>query len=205
MLNRMGAMRIDLHVHTDASQCSCLSLDDIITHAAGLGLDGVCITDHHCMDALNHVSPGLQPNGMRLFVGQEYHCDQGDFLIFGPKAPLTPDLGAQQLLACVEQSGGVAIAAHPFREERPTAEFVIREGMCRIVESINGRNHAYENQGVDQWRKKYDLIECAGSDAHRLEELGKACTRFSIPVHTSDDLIYALKNGLCDPCYNCRP
>ena len=197
-------MFIDLHVHTTASPCSRLRLDDIMTHAAGAGLDGVCITDHHSMKALNRISPGLQPNGLRIFVGQEYHCDEGDFLIFGPEATLAPNLNARQLLSRVAQCGGAAVAAHPFRSARPTAEWVIENSICRIVESLNGRNSAPENRAVHQWRSKYDLVECAGSDAHTLEELGSVCTRFHIPVNTTADLIFALTNGLCEPCGNAR-
>lgn len=192
-------MLIDLHVHTDASECSNLPLDYIVNHAAGYGLGGVCITDHHCVDTLKQIKPGIQANGLRIFVGQEYHTRQGDFLIFGPEKSLAPNLSARDLLALVTESGGIAIAAHPFRQAKPTSESVIREKLCRIVESVNGRNRTMENQGMAQWRSKYDLIECGGSDAHSTEELGTAATRFHRPIDTMDDLILALKNGHCEP------
>ncbi len=192
-------MLIDIHVHTKASACSNLSIENIISHSAELGLDGVCITDHHCVDTLNHVRPGIQANGLRLFIGQEYHTDQGDFLIFGPQEALPKELAAQQLLERVADAGGAAVAAHPFRETRPTAESVIRNRWCHIVERVNGRNHVHENHATIQWLNRYPLVECAGSDAHRLEELGRICTRFHLPVSTMDDLIYGLNNGHCDP------
>lgn len=195
-------MLIDLHVHTDASACSNLSIDDILNHGPELGLDGVCITDHHSMKALDHIVPGQQANGLLVFVGQEYHSDHGDFLIFGPQAPLPPYLSTDKLLTTVADSGGVAIAAHPFRKARPMAESVIRNKMCHIVESINGRNQILENLNIVQWRTKYELSECAGSDAHSLDELGSAHTRFHVPIHSLEDLIYALRNGYCTPYLN---
>lgn len=192
-------MLIDLHVHTCASTCSQLPLDKIISNAAARGLNGVCITDHHSVDALHHIVPGRQSNGLQVFVGQEYSTRHGDFLIFGPQSPLPTGLTVKQLMANVAQQNGVAVAAHPFRPQRAVSEFIIREGLCRIVESVNGRNSAVANCKVKQWRRRYNLIECAGSDAHTIEELGRAKTRFTIPIHTTDDLIHALKNGLCAP------
>ena len=192
-------MLIDIHVHTCISACSRLELDEILEHAANFGLDGVCITDHHSVQALERITPGLQPNGLRLFVGQEYSSDDGDFLIFGPLTSLPEGLSAQALLSTVAHQGGAAVAAHPFRPRRPLSEFVIRDGLCRIVESINGRDSAAANQGIEQWRRKYDLIECGGSDAHTLAELGKVKTRFHVPINTTNQLVRALNSGLCSP------
>ena len=195
-------MLIDLHVHSRFSACSRLSLDEILDHAAGRGLDGVCITDHHSVQALEQITPGLQPNGLRLFVGQEYSSGQGDFLIFGPLTAFPQGLTAQALLASVAQTGGAAIAAHPFRPQCPTAEFVVRHKLCRIVESVNGRNSQEANQDVSQWLRRYDLVQCAGSDAHTLKELGRVKTRFHRPINSTADLVHALNNGLCAPHVN---
>lgn len=192
-------MLIDLHVHTRYSACSRLSLAQILEHAAGRGLDGVCITDHHSVQALEQITPGLQSNGLRLFVGQEYSTAHGDFLIFGPLAAYPQGMTAHELLNAVAQAGGAAVAAHPFRPQRPTAESIVREKRCRIVESVNGRNSAEDNQKLSRWRRKYEFIECAGSDAHSLEELGTVGTRFLVPIDSTTDLVQALNDGLCRP------
>lgn len=192
-------MLIDIHVHTTASTCSRLTIEEIVTHATEMGLNGVCITDHNSVDVLKHIKPGLQPNGLWLFVGQEYHTDHGDFLVFGPQEPLPAGLTARRLLKSVAQTGGAAIAAHPFRKAKPTAEAVIRNRWCRIVESVNGRNQAHENHATLRWLNRYPLTQCGGSDAHTIEELGRICTRFHLPIHTLGDLIFALNHGHCEP------
>ena len=112
---------------------------------------------------------------------------------------LAPHLGARRLLGRVAAAGGVAIAAHPFRRSRPVREDLIREGCCRIVESLNGRNRAGENRAVDGWRRRYDFTECAGSDAHCLAELGHVRTRFGQRVETRGQLVRALQRGVCAP------
>lgn len=192
-------MLFDLHVHTRLSTCSELSLDEIITHAPQLGLDGVCITDHHSFQARQQLASKTIPDELCIIVGTEYRTPDGDFLVFGPWAHLPSGLSARQLLAEVADQGGGAVAAHPFRRQAPVSEFVVQEGLCRTVESINGRNSRDENQQLKKWRKAYNVVECAGSDAHSLPELGKSVTRFDIPIHSDADLIYALNNGLCTP------
>ena len=188
-------MRFDLHVHTTLSPCSQLRLDKILSQAQERGLDGVCITDHHTMDIRHYVSEGVLGNGLRVIFGMEYATSNGDFLIFGPFEDLPPGLPAKLLLAHVERSGGVAIAAHPFRSQRPVDENLISSEMCKIVEGVNGRNTQYENSRVLDWQKKYSVDQVGGSDAHFLNELGRVHTHFTTPIHSRADFICALKQG----------
>jgi len=55
-------------------------------------------------------------------------------------------ISSKEILTEVNEVGGVAVAAHPCRKARPTKEYLIRKGYCRIVEGINGRNQEHENQ-----------------------------------------------------------
>ena len=188
-------MLFDIHVHTTLSPCSQLRLDQILSQAPERGLDGVCITDHNCMDVRKYVPEGVLGNGLRVIFGMEYSTSGGDFLIFGPFEDLPSGLPARILLKHVDRSGGVAIAAHPFRSQRPTDETLIKNEMCRIVEGVNGRNAHHENASVLDWQKKYNVAQVGGSDAHSLNELGSAYTTFTTPIHTRTDLVNALKQG----------
>jgi predicted metal-dependent phosphoesterase TrpH len=175
-----------------------MKLDQILSQAHKRGLDGVCITDHNTMDVRHYVPEGVLGNGLRVIFGMEYSTSKGDFLIYGPFEELPPGLPAQILLPHVERSGGVAIAAHPFRSQRPTDENLIKTGMCKIVEGVNGRNTHHENASVRNWQKKYNVAQVGGSDAHSLDELGSVHTTFSTPIHSRADLVNALKQGAFD-------
>ena len=184
-----------MHIHSTISPCSRLTLDDIVKHSKALGLDGVCITDHNAMEPQNIINEGIQPNGLYVIFGVEYTSSEGDFLLFGPFDKVPQGLSAPELLKWIDSIGGVAIAAHPFRHGRPTQEYLIADGMCRIVESRNGRNSDSENALLNKWRSIYSIREVGGSDAHRLEELGKVITLFNEPVRSRHELIIALKKG----------
>ncbi len=195
----LPAMLFDLHIHTTLSSCSQLMVADAITRAKACGLDGICITDHNTMDVRHLLSEGVQDNGLCVIFGMEYCTDQGDFLLFGPFETLKPHLPADLLLHIVDQSGGVAVAAHPFRKGRSLDRRIIDEGRCCAIESLNGRNTPSENWAVEQWRAHFDLAECGGSDAHSAEEVATFATRFLGPVRTRSDLIHLLKSHSCQP------
>lgn len=199
IIHSISIMLFDLHVHTTLSACSQLDIKDILQLARGRGLDGVCITDHDTMDIRHQLTEGIQPNGLVVVFGMEYSTSLGDFLVFAPTHKIPPRLSAERLLSTVEDMGGVAVAAHPFRSGRSVSEKLIKLGLCTAVESINGRNTPQENMAVEQWIERYDLFQCGGSDAHTIPELGTYATRFLVPVSTRTDLIQALKHGLCRP------
>ncbi len=195
-------MIFDLHVHTTFSNCSDLRIEDILEVAFIKGLDGVCITDHDTMSAGKYLKEGVQENGLCVIFGMEYTTHDGDFLIFGPFEDLPKGMDARSLLTKVNQLNGVAIAAHPFRKERPVKEYVIQEHLCDAIEAINGRNTDIENLQVKNWCKKYSLNQVGGSDAHTHEELGSIITRFTQPITSRVDFIHAVKRGLCYPEWN---
>ena len=188
-------MLFDLHIHTTLSPCSQLRLEEILVRASEKGLDGVCITDHHTMAVRHAVSEGIQANGLCVIAGMEYSTREGDFLLFGPFEDLSPGLSSQSLLRHVESSGGVAIAAHPFRPSRQVNEELIKERLCTIVEGVNGRNTTDENERVLRWQRQYQVSLVGGSDAHSLDELGRVPTAFTTQIHSRTDLIKALKMG----------
>jgi len=192
-------MLIDLHTHTDISPCGSLTIGEILANAKRLGLDGVCITDHDGMEAARYVREGVQEDGLVVIVGMEYATTDGDFLLFGPFEGLAPGLSAMEVLALVKEMGGAAVAAHPFRRNRSVSEFVMRSRLCRIMESVNGRNSSEDNARAEAWREEYSPHLTGGSDAHTLAELGRVVTFFPEPVASRAELAASLNAGRCRP------
>jgi len=167
--------------------------------AVKAGLDGVCITDHDTMAVRNHMREGMQDNGLCMIFGMEYETADGHFLLFGPYEGLSSGLDAPALLKLVRQTGGAAVAAHPFRAGMAVREDIFKAGICHMAERINGRNTEAENLKAAALVRRYGLTALAGSDAHTSGELGKAPTIFDMPILSRSDLIFALNNGLCRP------
>ena len=192
-------MIIDLHVHTAISACSKLEISDILAHAKRFGLDGVCVTDHDVMDIRNHMDEGIQEDGLCVIFGMEYATPQGDFLIFGPYEEIPTGLEGRDLLNLVRETGGAAVAAHPFRPGRSADVRILDNTPDLIVESLNGRNPALADTVAKGLCLVRGFSQTGGSDAHSLDELGRAATRFEASVKSRNDLIRALLQGLCSP------
>jgi len=188
-------MLFDLHVHTSFSPCSQMSPREVLDRARQVGLNGVCLTDHHSRAAAQVISEGPQPDGLVVLVGQEYATSQGDFLIFGPLAALAPGLPATQLLEMVQRAGGVAVGAHPCRQGRSLDPELAASGRIKVIEGVNGRNLLEENQLASGWGRENGLDLVGGSDAHTPEELGTAGTEFVQVIRGQNDLVRALKSG----------
>ncbi|QJB57312.1 PHP domain-containing protein [Pseudodesulfovibrio sp. zrk46] len=188
-------MLIDLHVHSDVSRCSVLSVDDILDNARSFGLDGVCITDHDTTGILSQIREGFQSDGLLVLVGMEYTTPQGDYLVHGPVESLKPGMDAHLLMTTVSEMGGVVIAAHPFRGWRPSDTSVITPRSCVAVEVENGRNTLFENTQAHVFSREQSMLGVAGSDAHRLDELARFPTNFTTPIASREDLVAALKAG----------
>ena len=192
-------MLIDIHVHSDNSSCSRMSIDEILNHAREYGLDGVCITDHDTTAVLSQITEGFQPDGLLVLVGMEYSTPQGDFLVFGDVESLEVGMDAPVMMARVREAGGAIVAAHPFRGWRPSDVSVITDGQCDAIEVVNGRNTDMDDFFAEGLATKTGLARSSGSDAHTLEELGQFPTRFRMPIANRSDLVTALKRGLCEP------
>lgn len=194
-------MRLDLHIHTTASPCSRLGLADILSRARDLGLDGVCLTDHDRVSRAAQELEGVQEDGLVVLVGMEYTTAEGDFLVFGPVEELPLGLPARELLPALRDLGGVAVAAHPFRSWRLTDPEVFSLGLETglAVERYNGRNLFQENEKAQILVERFGLHATGGSDAHSVNELGVAVTRFQRPVRTRAELVAALLAGDCEP------
>lgn len=194
-----SAMRIDLHVHSAVSACSVLSVRDILDRAKSLGLDGVCITDHDSTDVLSQIKEGFQPDGLLVLVGMEYTTPQGHFVVHGPVEALAPGMDLATLVDAVNLSGGAVVAAHPYRGWLASDPSVFSCSGLAAIEVVNGRNTEEENRRAEISALKAGFNRVAGSDAHSIEELGRCPTDFSVPITSRDDLVRALKRGLCEP------
>ena len=63
---------------------------------------------------------------------------------------------------------------------------------------MNGRGKPEENQFSQSLCALLGLAGTGGSDIHREEHIGKACTRFHNRISCLEDLVRELNNGACE-------
>jgi predicted metal-dependent phosphoesterase TrpH len=188
-------MLIDMHIHTRFSPCSIIRVRQLPRKLRDAGIDGACITDHDTTAARSLLKGLTDISGLCIIVGIEYTTTQGDFLIFGPVDNIRRGMDAKTLFGWIKREGGVAIPAHPFRRSRPADPDILH--FFDIIEALNGRNLASENDLCAHWIASHGNSKkrIGGSDAHTLDEIGRIVTIFDKNIYTSDDLIRELLCG----------
>jgi predicted metal-dependent phosphoesterase TrpH len=200
-------MRIDLHIHTSPrSACSYIDPLELIQEARRLKLDGICLTEHQVLWDTDDVDKLAREGGIRIFRGNEFTTNQGDILVFGFYRDIKELLIIQELREEVKTAGGFMIAAHPFRgfktfgigQLQMSVEQACKRKVLDFVDAIevgNGKLSPDENDMARKVAEKLGLPGTGGSDAHRVDEIGKWVTVFEKDVRSEIELVEELHAG----------
>ncbi|HSH37095.1 PHP domain-containing protein [Schnuerera sp.] len=190
-------MIIDTHIHENKySSDSFIDLKKAIDMAKLIGLDGICMTNHDNNDLRNDLGDSVKINGVLVIVGAEILTHQGDILVFGLKDIPKEKMHAEELLRLVKKHGGVAIAAHPFRNNNRGLEGHLHEvaDILDGVESFNGSTYSYHNLYAYATATQLGLPSLGASDAHVMDRIGKYATKFYDTIRDSKDFVEAIKS-----------
>lgn len=201
-------MIIDLHIHTKmGSSCSQLGPDELLERARELGLDAVCITDHHSHRGADRMIEYARGSGFPVFRGVEIFTEMGDMLVFGMKRDTKYHLTTfQELEEMADKDHAVIIHAHPCRGWNPKRErkhIYPRELVGRItaMETHNGGNTQRSNEWAGRISEELGIPGVGGSDAHMVSQVGKCVTVFERDIQDEAELISELKAGRFYPAY----
>lgn len=208
-------MLIDLHNHTyPKSDDSFMSPDELVDAARLAGLDGVCITEHDEFWTWEDTARLSKRHGILVLPGSEINTDAGHVLVFGLSRYRFGMHKPSFLRAEAASQGAVLIAAHPYRRrylEDPASDPEIRAEMLEraiadpqlrlfdAVESFNGRGTFNQNLFAHDLNQVLGRPGVGGSDAHRVNQVGTAATRFQRRITSLEDLIDEIRAGRTAP------
>jgi len=210
--NIKGGFVIDLHTHSfPASQCSSVSVDELIQEAKRIQLDAICLTDHNHVWDKKTIKELKQKHGFPVFGGNEITTDQGDMLVFGMQTDVKGIIKLADLYKMVDDVDGFLIAAHPFRGflvfNASHIGLTVEKAMQRsaykqvhALEIMNGKVTEKENRFAGKVAEGLGLSVTGGSDAHEISGVGKYATRFKHSIGNERELVQALKSGQYEPC-----
>lgn len=208
-------MKFDMHCHTkEGSIDAKVELESYVKKLAGLGYDGMLVTDHNSYkghDRWRTIRRYVQKAAGKPFVvlrGIEYDTrNGGHMLVVLPERVKTRafearGMSVQQLEQLVHKLGGIIGPAHPygngyfaFMHTRAGKKDKALMHKFDFVESFNACSKPFQNRLAKKLARRYHKPELGGSDGHRDEAIGTAFTEIDWDVRNNDDLIRAVKAG----------
>ena len=211
--------RLDLHLHTDASPDSRVTLAQAVRKARETQIDAIAVCDHNRCAPQEIFDQPLR-DGVLLIPGVEYSTEAGHLLglfLRGQVRVPKEETGRVRLAdasAAIRAAGGISVLAHPYEltqrsVEEISARIAENESLLDGIEVCNARATKKRRNANDLARAAAErfsrpIILTAGSDAHTKREIGGACVEVEADELTADALRAALTSPLSFSCGKCR-
>ncbi|MEG1427751.1 MAG: hypothetical protein RSC76_08700, partial [Oscillospiraceae bacterium] len=215
--------RYEMHCHDRfCSACAHSTPEEMVLAYAQKGYDGLVFTNHFLggNTAVDKSLPWAEkidcyyyaylrgkaaaPKGFTVLFGLEHRYENDgkevltynitpEFLKAHPNLHLLP-IGEYADL--VHSAGGFLTQAHPYREAWFINPAVLPPvNILDALETFNFFNSPPENQKAEDFAAAHHLYGCSGGDIHDIHEpLALAGMAFPHPIHSSQDLVSALKS-----------
>lgn len=211
--------KIETHLHTKpASTCGKLEPEEMIRLYHEAGYSTVFVSDHFAehhfaqwgedcswQEKVGHMYEGYlrakavgERLGMHVLFSPELSLGANHFLLYhADLAFLTQredyfQMTPEEFYPIAKAHGITVIQAHPFRDEKCTPYPLCADGF-EVINS-NPRHENFDEKTI-ALAKEYPLLLSAGSDAHRLEDIGGAAVVSPYEITTTAEYLALLKSG----------
>lgn len=190
-------LRIDFHVHTNASKDGLDDARSILNAARKKGLDGIAITDHNTMESIDDAVKMGKRMGVVIIRGEEVRTKSGDVLVFGLKKPIPKGLSLKRSIELAKKQCALVFAAHPYAKLFHILSSMgdeARKHEFDGIEAFNSRTYMENWKGIKLALEK-GICMIAGSDAHSAVEVGTAYTVVYANGKSEAEVLHALKKN----------
>lgn len=200
-----AVMKVDLHCHSEASWDCITSINDIPARCREAGIQVQAITDHNevwgakALKALVESDPDCD---LTIIIGEEITTTEGEIIGLFLQEKIEPGLTPDETVRQIRAQNGLVLLPHgfdPLKRYRLQPEARARvEDQLQIIETFNARvSRPRWNQAAVAWAEERGLLMSAGSDAHRLADIGAAWVEVPrTPIRGPEDLMQALQEGV---------
>ncbi|WP_313693364.1 PHP domain-containing protein [Halorarum halobium] len=173
-------VRIDCHVHTADSYDSTAPVEEVLRHAARVGIDGLVVTDHDRIERSLRAAERAAEFGLIGIPGVEVSTADGHLLAIGVETRPEPGRPLPATVEAVRDRGGVAVVPHPFQLSRHGASAAAITD-CDGIETFNAHGlTGIRNRQAARFADAFDYPRFGGSDAHRPRLVGCGLTRVEV-------------------------
>lgn len=201
-----GMMKIDLHCHTEYSSDCSTPISLIPARCQSTGIRIQAITDHNEIEGAQllkqRVEDTLNPQDLTIIVGEEVSTTEGEIIGLFLEEKIPAGLSPEDTVKEIKDQGGLVVLPHGFD---PLKRFRLKSlalerisGEIDIVETFNARiSNLKWNQAAVEWAQSHGVLMSAGTDAHRLSDIGTGWAEVPYrAVNNPEQLLEALKDGV---------
>ncbi len=204
-------MIIDMHVHTRASGDSSATVGKycrlIKRYRKTHPFHGLVITEHCIFHQQGTYQKIADLFDVLILQGVEVDTNLGHLLLYGITEKFLKrvdvsrrNLNSQKVIKIINDCGGIAIPAHPFRNSHyglALTKKEINSDEISIIEELNGSNSGEQNKKATALIERTNLRGIGGSDAHYVNRAWflNCATEFEKPIYSIQDLVKELRHG----------
>ncbi len=189
-------LKADLHLHTNYSPDSLITPEALVERCLKLGINCLAVTDHNTIEGAQ-IMQTMAP--FRVITAEEIKTNEGEIIGFFLHERIPPGLSPEETVQRIKAQNGLVGVPHPFDRLRreplrqAALERVLQE--IDIIEAFNARvTVRSDNARAAAFASEHGLACSAGSDAHSLGEVGRACVEMDA-FETPAEFLEALRKG----------
>lgn len=191
-------IKVDLHIHSNNSLDSRLSIEEIIDYYYRNGFKAIAITDHETMNGVKKARNMCMEKGIEILVipGVEVETSNGEIVILLPTEVEDIPREIFELMDFSKEMSGFTFAPHPFANTRNSLKeklFEIKE--IDAIEVLNGRISWEWNEEAFNAAKILGKPGIANSDAHSKMDLGMAYTIIDVNDLSIEGVFSAIRDN----------
>jgi len=195
-------LRIDLHVHSAASEDGCSTLDEIIAVARMKGLNGIAITDHDVPMSEPSAREASTKHSFIVIPGVEVTTDVGHLLVFLPRREFRKGMPFMEAVDLSLSDGSAVAIPHPTDPishgvGEPAAKAASPRGIA--LETMNASTLTRYNASAARLAERLSLPRIGGSDAHLAKAVGDAWTTVEPDAPSPEAIASAIIKGRTSP------
>ena len=189
-------LKADLHIHTKYSMDCNTPLEKIIGRCLELGINCIAIADHGTVEGALKIQ-AMAP--FPVIVAEEILTPHGEIMGMFLEETIPSGQSVDETIARIRTQGGLVGIPHPFEFMRhsPLNSKIIEEiaEQIDVMEVLNARSpFAASSAKAQAFAQKYGIPQCAGSDAHTIQEIGNAYVEMP-EFNGKEEFLQALAQG----------
>jgi predicted metal-dependent phosphoesterase TrpH len=169
-------IKADLHIHTCYSIDCLAPLEKIVTRCREVGINCVAVADHNTIAGaleLTKIAP------FKVIIAEEIATTAGEIMGLFLSEGIRQGLSVQEAILRIRNQGGLVAIPHPFGRSLPWHASVLTStkilSQVDIIEAFNSRTPFSNSiRRAAMLAKEQGKAASAGSDAHTLDEIGRA-------------------------------